>query len=136
MQLRPRRAAAAQSRDRSGDAVQKSVRHGIRQRRLSRRHGEHARARRLGRLPGAPRRRAEAKKRGKRRGMGVGNYVDTASGVPREKAEITVLPEGVVEVVIGITSQGQGHETSFAQLVTEWLGVPIESVRFVTGDTD
>jgi len=85
---------------------------------------------------GFPRRRAEAKKRGKRRGMGVGNYVDTASGVPREKAEITVLPEGVVEVVIGITSQGQGHETSFAQLVTEWLGVPIETVRFVTGDTD
>ena len=85
---------------------------------------------------GFPRRRAEAKKRGKRRGMGVANYVDTASGVPREKAEITVLPAGVVEVVIGITSQGQGHETSFAQLVTEWLGVPIESVRFVTGDTD
>ena len=68
--------------------------------------------------------------------MGVANYVDTASGVPREKAEITVLPEGAVEVVIGITSQGQGHETSFAQLVTEWLGVPIECVRFVTGDTD
>jgi aerobic carbon-monoxide dehydrogenase large subunit len=85
---------------------------------------------------GFPRRRAEAKKRGKRRGMGVANYVDTASGVPREKAEITVLPEGAVEVVIGITSQGQGHETSFAQLVTEWLGVPIECVRFVTGDTD
>ena len=85
---------------------------------------------------GFPRRRAEAKQRGKRRGMGVANYVDTASGVPREKAEITVLPEGAVEVVIGITSQGQGHETSFAQLVTEWLGVPIECVRFVTGDTD
>ena len=85
---------------------------------------------------GFPRRRAEAKKRGKRRGMGVANYVDTASGVPRENAEITVQPEGAVEVVIGITSQGQGHETSFAQLVTEWLGVPIECVRFVTGDTD
>lgn len=85
---------------------------------------------------GFKRRRAEAKKRGKRRGIGVGVYVDISTGVPREKAEITVLPEGIVEVVIGIVSQGQGHETSFAQLVTEWLGVPIESVRFVNGDTD
>jgi carbon-monoxide dehydrogenase large subunit len=78
----------------------------------------------------------EAKKRGKRRGIGVGTYVDISTGVPREKAEITVSPDGFVELVIGVTSQGQGHETSFAQLVTEWLGVPLESIRFVTGDTD
>ena len=90
----------------------------------------------LGDWAGFPRRRAEAKKRGKRRGIGVGNYVDISTGVPREKAEITVSPEGFVELVIGIVSQGQGHETSFAQLVTEWLGVPIEAVRFVAGDTD
>ena len=90
----------------------------------------------LGDWAGFPRRRAEAKKRGKYRGIGVGNYVDISTGVPREKAEITVLPEGVVELVIGIVSQGQGHETSFAQLITEWLGVPIETVRFVAGDTD
>jgi carbon-monoxide dehydrogenase large subunit len=68
--------------------------------------------------------------------MGVANYVDISTGVPREKAEITVSPDGFVELVIGIVSQGQGHETSFAQLVTEWLGVPIECVRFVAGDTD
>jgi carbon-monoxide dehydrogenase large subunit len=91
---------------------------------------------RLGDWQDFSRRRAEAKKRGKWRGIGVGNYVDTATGVPREKAEITVLPEGVVELVIGVVSQGQGHETSFAQLITEWLGVPIESVRFISGDTD
>ena len=91
---------------------------------------------RLGDWAGFKRRRAEAKKRGKYRGIGVGNYVDTATGVPREKAEITVLPEGIVELVIGIVSQGQGHETTFAQLITEWLGVPIESVRCVSGDTD
>ena len=90
----------------------------------------------LGDWAGFKRRRAEAKKRGKYRGIGVGNYVDISTGVPREKAEITVTPDGVVELVIGIVSQGQGHETSFAQLVTEWLGVPIESVRFVAGDTD
>jgi aerobic carbon-monoxide dehydrogenase large subunit len=85
---------------------------------------------------GFRRRRAEAKKRGKCRGISVGNYVDISTGVPREKAEITVLPDGVVELVIGITSQGQGHETSFAQLVCEWLGVPIEAIRFIAGDTD
>ncbi len=90
----------------------------------------------LGDWAGFKRRAAEAKKRGKRRGIAVGNYVDISTGVPREKAEITVKPEGAVELVIGIVSQGQGHETSFAQLVTEWLGVPIECVRFVAGDTD
>src|SRR5580698_9551547 len=90
----------------------------------------------LGDWAGFKRRRAEARKRGKYRGIGVGNYVDISTGVPREKAEITVRPDDTVELVIGIVSQGQGHETSFAQLVTEWLGVPIESVRFVAGDTD
>ena len=90
----------------------------------------------LGDWAGFKRRRAEAKKRGKYRGIGVGNYVDISTGVPREKAEITVSPDGFVELVIGIVSQGQGHETSFAQLIVEWLGVPIESVRFVSGDTD
>jgi carbon-monoxide dehydrogenase large subunit len=85
-------------------------------------------------------RREESRQHGKCRGIGVANYVDTATGAPREKAEVTVKPEGpvggTVEVVIGTTSQGQGHETSFAQLITEWLGVPIDSVKLVTGDTD
>ena len=80
---------------------------------------------RLGDWEGFPARRAEAEARGKCRGIGVANYVDTATGAPREKAEMTVKPDGVVEVVIGTVSQGQGHETSFAQLVDEWLGVPM-----------
>ena len=49
---------------------------------------------------------------------------------------MTVHPDGRVDVVIGTVSNGQGHETSFAQLINEWLGVPIEKVRLVTGDTD
>lgn len=68
-------------------------------------------------------RRAEARERGKRRGIGIANYVDTSTGAPRERSDITVLPDGKVEVVLGIVSQGQGHETVFAQLVSEWLGV-------------
>jgi carbon-monoxide dehydrogenase large subunit len=90
----------------------------------------------LGDWAGFKHRRAEAKKRGKCRGIGVSNYVDISTGVPREKAEITVKPEGVVELIIGVTSQGQGHETSFAQLICEWLGVPLESIRVIAGDTD
>jgi carbon-monoxide dehydrogenase large subunit len=90
----------------------------------------------LGDWAGFPRRRREAKKRGKCRGIGVANYVDISTGVPREKAEILVKPDGVVELVIGVTSQGQGHETSFAQLVTEWLGVPLDCVHVIAGDTD
>jgi len=85
---------------------------------------------------GFPQRKAESSARGRLRGIGVANYVDTATGVPRERAEITVRPDGVVDVVIGTISQGQGHETSFAQLVTEWLGTPIEHVNIITGDTD
>lgn len=85
---------------------------------------------------GFPQRKAESSSRGRLRGIGVANYVDTATGVPRERAEITVRPDGVVDVVIGTISQGQGHETSFAQLVTEWLGTPIEHVNIITGDTD
>jgi carbon-monoxide dehydrogenase large subunit len=90
----------------------------------------------LGDWAGFPARRAEARARGKYRGIGISNYVDTATGTPRERAEVTVLPDGIVEVVVGTVSNGQGHETSFAQLIGEWLGVPIDAVRLVTGDTD
>jgi carbon-monoxide dehydrogenase large subunit len=90
---------------------------------------------RLGDWEGFPARRAAARARGRLRGIGVANYVDTATGAPREKAEMVVRPEGIVEVAIGTVSQGQGHETSFAQLVTEFLGVPLDSVRLITGDT-
>ncbi|MFN3656570.1 MAG: xanthine dehydrogenase family protein molybdopterin-binding subunit [Pseudolabrys sp.] len=81
-------------------------------------------------------RRAEARKRGKYRGISIGNYVDTATGQPRERTEITVRPDGWVDVVIGTVSNGQGHETTFAQLITEWFGVPIDRVRIITHDTD
>jgi aerobic carbon-monoxide dehydrogenase large subunit len=81
-------------------------------------------------------RKAEARSRGKYRGIGVANYVDTATGIPREKATLTVHPDGRVDIVIGTVSNGQGHETSFAQLVHEWLGVSFDQVRLITGDTN
>ena len=85
---------------------------------------------------GFPARRAQAQRRGKLRGIGVANYVEVTSGAPRERTEITVLPESKVELVIGTMASGQGHETSFAQLVTEWLGVPFDSITYVAHDTD
>ena len=81
-------------------------------------------------------RRAEARRRGRLRGIGIANYIEITSGFPMERAEISFLPERVVEIVIGTSPSGQGHETSFAQCVGEWLGVPFESIRVVTGDTD
>jgi carbon-monoxide dehydrogenase large subunit len=81
-------------------------------------------------------RRAEARGRGRYRGIGIANYIELNTGMPRERTEITVLPEGRVDVVLGTLSAGQGHETSFPQLVAEWLGVPLAQIRLVTGDTD
>ena len=85
---------------------------------------------------GFPARRAQARRRGKWRGIGIANYVEITSGAPRERTEITVLPEGRVELVMGTMASGQGHETSFAQLVTEWLGVPFEAIHYVAHDTE
>jgi carbon-monoxide dehydrogenase large subunit len=81
-------------------------------------------------------RRADAVRRGKLRGLGLGPYVEGTGGVPQEYAEVRVLATGVVEVPLGAQSQGQGHETVFAQVVAERLGVPYELVSIVMGDTD
>ena len=91
---------------------------------------------RIGDWQGFPARRAAALERGIHRGIGLAAYVETSTGAPRERTEMTVRPEGRVDVIIGTLASGQGHETSFAQLVTEWLGVPLDAVRLITGDTD
>ena len=85
---------------------------------------------------GFERRRDEARQRGRRRGIGIANYIETSTGAPRERAEITVCPDGRIDVVIGTLSSGQGHETSFAQLAAEWFGVSLDRVHLITGDTD
>jgi carbon-monoxide dehydrogenase large subunit len=81
-------------------------------------------------------RRREAETRGKLLGLGLANYVESSIGAPRERTEITVMPAGRVEVVIGTQANGQGHETSFAQVVSALLAVPVDSIDLVTGDTD
>ncbi len=89
----------------------------------------------LGDWAGFAARREEARGRGRRRGIGLANYIEITSGTPIERAEISVEPAGRVEVVIGTSPSGQGHHTSFAQCVADWLGVTFEAVRVVTGDT-
>jgi carbon-monoxide dehydrogenase large subunit len=81
-------------------------------------------------------RRAEARRRGRYRGIGLANYIEIATGAPRERAQVTAQPDGFVDVIIGTLSAGQGHETAFAQLIAEWLGVEPDRVRLTAGDTD
>jgi carbon-monoxide dehydrogenase large subunit len=81
-------------------------------------------------------RRAQARRRGRFRGIGVANYLELNTGFPRERAHVTVRPEGHVDLVLGTLSSGQGHATSFGQLLVEWLGVDLSAVRLITGDTD
>lgn len=82
-------------------------------------------------------RRAEARTRGRCRGIGFGNYIEGTSGIPRERAEIAIDGSAeTVDVIVGTQDTGQGHETAFSQLVGALLGVPPEAVRVRTGDTD
>ncbi len=67
---------------------------------------------------------------------GLANYIESSIGAPREQAQIFVRPEGRVDVVIGTQPSGQGHETSFAQVVSDLLKVPVERVKIILGDTD
>ena len=69
------------------------------------------------------------------RGIGIANYVESPVGAPREHVELHVRRDGI-DLVAGTQSSGQGHETSFAQVVADELQVPIEAVRLRTGDTD
>ena len=85
---------------------------------------------------GFEQRRREAAKRGKLLGRGLANYVESSIGAPNEQARITVRAQRRVDVVIGTQPSGQGHETSFAQVVSDLLHVPLESVKIILGDTD
>jgi carbon-monoxide dehydrogenase large subunit len=80
-------------------------------------------------------RKREAKKRSKLRGIGISNYLETPVGIPHERVEVTVLGTGKIELAVGTQSTGQGHETSFAQVMADLLGVHPEDIIFIGGDT-
>jgi carbon-monoxide dehydrogenase large subunit len=81
-------------------------------------------------------RKAASAARGRLRGRALVNYLETSTGAPRERVHVEVKPERAVRVEIGTQSSGQGHETSFAQVTADLLGVPFDSIEVVTGDTD
>ncbi|HXP05817.1 MAG TPA: xanthine dehydrogenase family protein molybdopterin-binding subunit [Stellaceae bacterium] len=93
-------------------------------------------------------RRAEAALRGKLRGIGIATYIEACGIAPSavvgslgaraglfEAAAVRVHPTGSVTILTGSHSHGQGHETTFAQLVADGLGIPMESIEIVHGDT-
>src|SRR5262249_19149432 len=88
-----------------------------------------------GDLKGFPARRPEARKRGKLAGIGIANYVESPVGHPSEYVRLTVHGGRQVEAVAGTQSSGQGHETTFAQVLADRLGIKPEEVKLVTGDT-
>ncbi|OED35133.1 carbon monoxide dehydrogenase [Chromatiales bacterium (ex Bugula neritina AB1)] len=94
-------------------------------------------------------RKAEAASRGKLRGLGYSCYIEACGIAPSqavgslgagvglwESAEVRVNPVGTIEILTGSHSHGQGHETTFAQIVAERFGLPTENIQIVHGDTD
>ncbi|MEA2878905.1 MAG: aerobic carbon-monoxide dehydrogenase large subunit [Hyphomicrobiales bacterium] len=100
-------------------------------------------------VKGFGKRRRDSARNGKLRGLGYSTYIEACGIAPSqavgslgagvglwESAEVRVNPTGSIEVLTGSHSHGQGHETTFAQLVSERIGIPIENISIVHGDTD
>ncbi len=80
-------------------------------------------------------RRQAAAGRGRLRGMGVAGFLETARGAPDEGAEIRFRADGRIELLLGTESNGQGHETTFPQIASAKLGLPIDAFDYVQADT-
>jgi len=86
-------------------------------------------------LAGFPGRRAEARARGRYRGLGHAVYIEQSGFPPDEFAELRFDPSGTLTVLMGTQSSGQGHQTAYTQLAAERLGVAPEKIRVAQGDT-
>jgi carbon-monoxide dehydrogenase large subunit len=84
---------------------------------------------------GFPPRRAAAQARGRRRGLGRAVYIEQSGFPPDEFAELRFDPSGTLTVLMGTQSSGQGHQTAYAQLAAERLGLDLDKVRVLQGDT-
>ena len=85
---------------------------------------------------GFARRKRESRKRGKLRGLGVTNYLEVTAPPVKELAGITFNADGTVTLITGTLDFGMGHATPFAQVLSDQLGVPVEKVKLVQGDSD
>jgi aerobic carbon-monoxide dehydrogenase large subunit len=87
-------------------------------------------------LAGFPARRAQSESQGRLRGLGLAYHIKATGGAPTENVEIRFEPDGTVSLITGTQTIGQGHETTFPQILVECLGLPYERIRLVQGDTD
>jgi len=98
---------------------------------------------------GFAKRKRDAARHGKLRGIGLSTYIEACGIAPSqavgslgagvglwESAEVRVNPTGSVEILTGSHAHGQGHETTFAQVASDRLGIPIDDISVVHGDTD
>lgn len=94
------------------------------------------RARQVADWDGFAARRADAQRRGRLLGRGMAYYVEIAGGGGSEEhADVRVAADGTIEMAVGTQSNGQGHETAYGQVLAARLGVPLDQVRIVQGDT-
>ena len=93
------------------------------------------RALELANWSGFARRRDSARARGRLAGIGVANYVEAPVGAPHERVKATVRDDGLIDLVAGTQSTGQGHETTFAQVLADQLELTPAQIRLITGDT-
>jgi carbon-monoxide dehydrogenase large subunit len=98
--------------------------------------GHMRRAMELADWQGFDQRFAEARQANRVRGIGLASYIEACSGGSPETSKVALDPDGTVTVHIGTQSTGQGHQTAYAQLVSQFLDIPVERVRVVQGDTD
>ncbi|WFU14012.1 xanthine dehydrogenase family protein molybdopterin-binding subunit [Bradyrhizobium sp. CB3481] len=81
-------------------------------------------------------RQKSSRARGGLRGLGYACFLETARGIPNEVAEARIREDGLIELKVGTHSSGQGHETTYAQIAADALGLPLQRFRFHQGDTD
>jgi len=79
---------------------------------------------------------ADSQRHGRLRGIGLAIYIESCGGGSEEEATIEFGPDGTVDVLVGTQSGGQGHETAYAQIAADGLGVPFASIHVFQGDTD
>jgi len=87
-------------------------------------------------VKGFARRKRESRRRGKLRGLGIGNFLEVTAPPSKEMGGITFEADGGVTLITGTMDFGMGHATPFAQVLAEKLGIPFEKIRLVQGDSD
>ena len=87
-------------------------------------------------IKGFKRRKKETEATGKLRGLGLCYYIESILGDPSEEAKVVFQEDGDVKIFVGTQSNGQGHETVFAQFLSDQTGIPTEKITVIQGDSD